>query len=325
MPSRKPKDKENRGPAPNRRGSHKSSPTRSRRRDRSQSPSLALQPHNSQSQEPHDGVSAERARIRELEALVATLKSQSQAGPVTPAGASPPRGISDTPPDDSIAPPGNLSEVTISNIQELLGMGPDGKSTSVYTRQRWFALRRNVRANLAAGRLQKGVSWKHQDTTKVARVYNAVAADFPEMKRFNNLWALAHIAHECWGNGNSYNRAVDDPDSYRSRRRRAPGHVQRRVSTPNHNSDDDDGDQGNSGDQGDPDDQEDGEEGPSNPAPHRAALRRIDSDLSALNGADDDLDLFSSDNEPPTPSGKGKRKAASASQPAQRKKARLSS
>ncbi|KAJ7199791.1 hypothetical protein GGX14DRAFT_661178 [Mycena pura] len=312
MPSRKTKGKENRGPAPDCRGSHKSSSTRLRRRDRSQSPSHALQPHNLQPQEPHDGVSAERARIRELEALVATLKSQNQADPAIPAGASAPGPSSDALRDDSIAPPENLSEVTISDIQELLGMGPGGESTSAYTRQRWFALRRNVRANLAAGRLEKGVSWKHQDTTKVARVYNAVAADFPEMKRFNNLWALAHIAHECWGNGNSYNRAVDDPDSYRSRHRRAPGRVQHRVSTP---------------DQGDRDDQEEGPvAAPSNPAPRRAAPRRIDSDLSLNgddNGADDDLNLFTSDEEPLTPTGKGKRKAASASQLAQRKKARV--
>ncbi|KAJ7192653.1 hypothetical protein GGX14DRAFT_701343 [Mycena pura] len=46
----------------------------------------------------------------------------------------------------------------------------------------------------------------------------SVREDYPEMARFEGLWGLDRIAKQVWDNRNSYQHALNNPDSTRSRR-----------------------------------------------------------------------------------------------------------
>ncbi|KAK7021648.1 hypothetical protein R3P38DRAFT_3167615 [Favolaschia claudopus] len=147
------------------------------------------------------------ARIRRLEDELA--RSQAECAQLRERQDNPP------PPEsagDDSAPlvpqPQNISEVKMEDLRTELG----------FNKPRWNAFRSCVRHAVIAARLDWDKNWKAQDDKKKLRAFNVVRADFPEVKRFENAWAIKRVAAEYWGNRKTYGRCVDDPNTYRGRK-----------------------------------------------------------------------------------------------------------
>ncbi|KAK6991822.1 hypothetical protein R3P38DRAFT_2803517 [Favolaschia claudopus] len=92
--------------------------------------------------------------------------------------------------------PQNISEVKMEDLRQELG----------FNKPRWNAFRSCVRHSVIAARLDWDKNWKAQDDKKKLRAINVVRADFPEVKRFENAWAIKRVTAEYWGNRKTYGR-----------------------------------------------------------------------------------------------------------------------
>jgi len=107
-----------------------------------------------------------------------------------------------------IAVPSRLSDVTMHEIRTHLG----------YNKSKWSALRACVRDCLRAARLNWNADWRSQSTTKRGYAYNAIEADFPELRRFEGQWAVNRIAKDVWDNRKTYINCINNPSTYIGRR-----------------------------------------------------------------------------------------------------------
>ncbi|KAJ7802156.1 hypothetical protein B0H14DRAFT_3488770 [Mycena olivaceomarginata] len=96
-----------------------------------------------------------------------------------------------------------------------------------YDKPNWNALRTFIRDTILAARLKWHSDWKAQNKKKLGDVYELVAEEFPEVRRFEGLWAIDRIAQQTWGNRISYKSCVTNPNTYRGRRaaQRGPARV----------------------------------------------------------------------------------------------------
>nr|GAT52821.1 predicted protein [Mycena chlorophos] len=190
---------------------------------RGKAPAVPLRDSNAPEQDPLE-------RIRELEAekgaiqaeadaakaeAAALREQQTRTSPSAPSAAS-----------DIIRRPKTLASVKMSGLQAQLG----------YSRNRWMALRTNIRFASHAALLDPTLDWRAQDSKKIAKMANVVHVDFPETRRFENDWGIKFIASQTFSGSKSYRRCADNPNTYRGRktaeRRDATGGADPSTSTP---------------------------------------------------------------------------------------------
>ncbi|QRV91936.1 hypothetical protein RhiJN_19954 [Ceratobasidium sp. AG-Ba] len=90
----------------------------------------------------------------------------------------------------SIGPPDKLSEVTMSQIRQHLGLAKDTT--------RWFEIRAHVRDFMAMAALNLDEPWKHQNKTRLGNLYESILQRIPEFARFLNNWAAEIIVRDVF-------------------------------------------------------------------------------------------------------------------------------
>ncbi|KAJ7605634.1 hypothetical protein FB45DRAFT_1143857 [Roridomyces roridus] len=108
--------------------------------------------------------------------------------------------------DGSIERPRCASKVTMRTIRSHLG----------YDKPKWNAFRLCIQRTLHAARLDWSSDWRSQDPESLRAVWNVVLEKFPEAKRFRRSWGVERVAKQCWDGANSYERDMNNPNSYRS-------------------------------------------------------------------------------------------------------------
>ncbi|KAJ7256668.1 hypothetical protein C8J57DRAFT_1472945 [Mycena rebaudengoi] len=169
----------------------------------------------------NDGADDAAARIRELEAQVRQTEAKLQETEARlregdPALPPPP------PRADTLPRPKRVSEVTMAEIQDELG----------FDKLKWIDLRSYTRDCLSAARLNPKLNWKAQDPSKLGMAYNAIEADFPQLRRFEGKWGVERITKDTWDNRKSYKKCRDNPATYVARRIASRRESRRRRSSP---------------------------------------------------------------------------------------------
>ncbi|KAJ7199453.1 hypothetical protein GGX14DRAFT_468006, partial [Mycena pura] len=195
----------------------------------------------------------ERRKRRKAEKRARAAQSATNAAPGTPDD-----NTSTEVADGSIERPKRASKVAMSVIRSHMG----------YDKPKWNAYRLAIHVALHAARLDRGSDWPSQDPIRLARAYNSVKDEFPEAQRFQGLWGIDRVAKQYWDNRCGHQRAIKNPNSYRSRQAThhrggdlgpapsppvspstltSPPPPPRRIRQPLHRilSDDEDGDEGN--------------------------------------------------------------------------------
>ncbi|KAJ4466591.1 hypothetical protein C8R41DRAFT_906294 [Lentinula lateritia] len=100
----------------------------------------------------------------------------------------------------SIPRPSRRAQIRTRVIQTAIG----------YDKKKWYDLRRCVRDNLAAARIDWSVPWRAQNPEQIAPVFTAVEKHFPETRRFADRWAINQIAYQYGIQRNYYRRTERD-------------------------------------------------------------------------------------------------------------------
>ncbi|KAJ7232400.1 hypothetical protein C8J57DRAFT_1480693 [Mycena rebaudengoi] len=169
----------------------------------------------------NDGADDAAARIRELEAQVRQTEAKLQetearfreGDPELPPP--PPRA-------DTLPRPKRVSDVTMAEIRDELG----------FDKSKWIDLRSCTRDRLSAACLNPKLNWKAQDPSELGMAYNAIEADFPQLRRFEGKWGVERITKDTWDNRKSYKKCRDNPATYVARRIASRRESRRRRSSP---------------------------------------------------------------------------------------------
>ncbi|KAL1754434.1 hypothetical protein FB107DRAFT_215781 [Schizophyllum commune] len=122
---------------------------------------------------------------------------------------------SPSPTADSIRRPHRVSNVTIEEIREHLGLdGQEHKSE-------WSDLRRATRSYMLQGGLDITKDWTEQSGLKLIKIYDALEEYHPPLRRFKNQWATAVLVHKTFQGQHSYYNTKDKKGTYRYKRREA--------------------------------------------------------------------------------------------------------
>ncbi|KAJ7139282.1 hypothetical protein C8R44DRAFT_867445 [Mycena epipterygia] len=77
----------------------------------------------------------------------------------------------------------------------------------------------DVHCYMDAGLLDLSIGWK-QDNRRLAKVYDAIEAAYPDLERFRGQWATAHLVHETFSGQRTYKNCKTREGTYRARTRR---------------------------------------------------------------------------------------------------------
>ncbi|KAJ7118904.1 hypothetical protein C8R44DRAFT_878437 [Mycena epipterygia] len=146
--------------------------------------------------------------IRELRAALSRAQGERNAAEVANSRPEP-----QGPPSRSIARPRNMAKVTVSDIRAALNLSGSQNN------DKWTALRAKVRRYMDAGLLNLDLGWKEQDNRRLAKVYDAIEAAYPELERFRAQWATAFLVHESFGAQKTYKSCKSKEGTYRARAR----------------------------------------------------------------------------------------------------------
>ncbi|KAL1720226.1 hypothetical protein EV715DRAFT_262803 [Schizophyllum commune] len=116
---------------------------------------------------------------------------------------------------DSIRRPHRVSDVTIEEIREHLGLdGQEHKSE-------WSDIRRATRSFMLQGGLDITKDWTELPGLKLIKIYDAIEEYHPPLRRFKNQWATAVLIHKTFQGQHSYYNTKDKQGTYRYKRRKA--------------------------------------------------------------------------------------------------------
>ncbi|KAJ7612880.1 hypothetical protein B0H17DRAFT_1153266 [Mycena rosella] len=149
--------------------------------------------------------------IRELRAALS--RAQGERNAAEAANTRPQR--RQGPPTRSVARPRNMAQVTIGDIRAALDLSGSQNN------DQWAALRAKVRRYMDAGLLELDLGWKEQDNRRLAKVYDAIEAAYPDLERFRAQWATAYLVHESFVAQKTYRSCKSKEGTYRARAREA--------------------------------------------------------------------------------------------------------
>ncbi|KAF7363074.1 hypothetical protein MVEN_00659600 [Mycena venus] len=150
------------------------------------------------------------AEVRELRAALVRMQGERNAAEAAASRPARHQG----PASRSIARPKNMSKITISDIRAALDL------SGAHNDLRWSDIRADVRRFMDAGLLDPSIGWKEQDNRRLAKVYDAIEAAYPDLERFPAQWATAFFVHETFGGQKTYKNCKSKEGTYRERTRR---------------------------------------------------------------------------------------------------------
>ncbi|KAF8873268.1 hypothetical protein BD779DRAFT_1477100 [Infundibulicybe gibba] len=116
--------------------------------------------------------------------------------------------------DELIPRPKRMDHVNIKRIRRYMNLEGDEH------KDEWTNIRSTVREYLRAGRIQWSLGWKEQKSLKLGKIYNAIEAEVPALRRFRGSWATEYLAKHSFGSHRSYETCKNDGSKYRGKFKR---------------------------------------------------------------------------------------------------------
>ncbi|KAF8877396.1 hypothetical protein BD779DRAFT_1475273, partial [Infundibulicybe gibba] len=82
-----------------------------------------------------------------------------------------------------------------------------------------------VRDYLRAGRVEWSRGWKGQRVRKLGKIYDAIEAEFPVLRRFLGSWGTEYLVKAAFNSHRTYTACKDDGLKYRGKMKRIRGQI----------------------------------------------------------------------------------------------------